>query len=71
MEYRYYVYAPIGLDRKSTSCALRYKDGKFEKYKDGEWVEAVEFFSIFIGENDNFDDATEDEVNELIKSGIL
>lgn len=67
MKYRYYIYAPIGLDRKNTSCILRYKDGKFEKYKDGAWIETIEFFSIFVGENDNFDEATEDEVNELIK----
>jgi len=71
MEYKYYVYAPIELDRKSTSCVLRYKDGKFEKYKDDAWIDAVEFFSILIGENDNFNEATEDEINELIKSGIL
>lgn len=71
MKYKYYVYAPIGLDRKSTSCILRHKDGKFEKYKDGAWIEAVEFFSILVGENDNFDEATEDEVNEIIKRGIL
>jgi len=71
MKYRYYIYAPIGLDRKNTSCILRYKDGKFEKYKDGTWIEAAEFFSIFVGENDNFDEATEDEVNELIKNGTL
>ena len=71
MKYKYYVYAPIGHDSKSSSCILRYKDGKFEKYKDGAWIDAEEFFSIFVGENDNFDDATEDEVNELIKNGTL
>lgn len=71
MKYRYYVYAPIGLDRRSTSCVLRYKAGKFEKYKDGEWIDAPEFFSILVGENDNFDETTEDEVNELIKKGVL
>ena len=71
MEYRYYIYAPIGLERKSTFCFLRYKDGKFEKYKDGAWIDAVEFISILVGENDNFDDATKDEVNELVKNGTL
>ena len=71
MEYIYYVYAPIGLDRKNTSCILRHKVGKFEKYKDGEWIDAPEFFSILVGENDNFDEATEDEVNEIIKRGML
>ena len=71
MKYKYYVYAPIGLDRKSTPCILRHKTGKFEKYKDGAWIDAVEFFSILVGENDNFDEATEDEVNRLIKNGTL
>ena len=71
MKYKYYVYAPIGQDRKSTSCALRHEDGKFEKYKDGTWIDAEEFFSILVGENDNFESATEDEVNELIKNGVL
>lgn len=71
MKYKYYVYAPIGQDRKSTSCAIRHKDGKFEKYKDGAWIDAEEFFSIFVGENDNFEDATEEEVNELIKNNVL
>lgn len=71
MKYRYYAYVPIGSDRKNTSCILRYKDGKFEEYKDGAWIDAVEFFSIFIGENDNFEEVTEDEVNRLIKKGML
>jgi len=71
MKYEYYVYAPIGMDRKSTSCILRHKIGKFEKYKDGAWIDAPEFFSILIGENDSFEEVTEDEVNRLIKNGVV
>lgn len=71
MSYMYFAYMPIGQSLKDTTCLLRYKRGKFESYQDGKWIDADGYFSIFVGENDNFERIFERDAEELIKSGIV
>lgn len=70
MTYKYYAYVPIGHDVMSTSCLVRHSEGMFEKYEKGDWIDSPEFFSILVGENDNFELITEKEANEIIRAGI-
>ncbi len=67
MAYKYFAYVPIGDEVKNTTCLLRYKNGMFERYDKGKWIESGEFFSIFIGENDDFEEISEDDAKMLIE----
>lgn len=77
MSYRYFAYAPIGDDVKDTTCLIRYKDGAFERYGDGKWAKRYgdgkpfDYFSIFIGENDNFEEIEESLAKKIIDEGKL
>jgi hypothetical protein len=63
--YTYYACVPIGKTAIETTCLVRHRTGVFEEYQNGKWIEAPHFFSILVGENDDFEEVSE-KIAEII-----
>ncbi len=50
-----------------TTCLVRHLTGVFEEFRNGEWVNAPQFFSILMGEDDNFESITEEDAKKIMK----
>lgn len=66
MKYNYYVYVPIGKNAMETTCIVRHSNGVFEEFRNGEWLNAPQFFSILVGKNDDFESITTTNLDEII-----
>jgi len=71
LSYKYYAYVPIGWNVMDTTCLVRHGLGVFEKYVKGEWVDSPQFFSILVGEDDDFEQIDERLANKIISEGKL
>jgi hypothetical protein len=70
MKYTYYAYVPIGKNAMDTTCLVRHSIGVFEKFMNGEWIDAPQFFSILVGEDDDFESITEADAKKIMKKMI-
>ena len=67
MKYNYCADVPIGKNAMETTCLVRHLTGVFEQFRNGEWVNAPQFFSILMGEDDNFESITEEDAKKIMK----
>lgn len=67
MKYNYYANVPIGKNAIETTCLVRHSKGVFEVFRNGEWLNAPQFFSILVGEDDDFESITEADAKKIMK----
>lgn len=67
MKYTYYANVPIGKEALDTTCLVRHSKGSFEEFRDGRWVDAPRFFSILIGEADDFEEVTSETAQKILR----
>lgn len=64
---QYYALTQYGTTKENPSAIARLRDGIFERYRGGEWVEDIALSSILIGEFNDYENITEAEAFRLIR----
>jgi len=65
--YTYYAHVPIGKTAIETTCLVRHIPGVFEEFRNGEWINAPQFFTILIGEDDDFEEVDESSAKIIMQ----